>query len=518
MNSSRRDFIKTVLLASGAVLTSWDDVSAMAAEVPTDVAMLNFSKAHAFFRDRGARPTFPPSKKKIDVVVIGAGSAGLAAAWRLRQAGRDVLVLENEPSAGGVLRYPAPTWQGITYPLGADHFYEFTGPGFDFFNALRLDPIPTVPDAIYFEKDRIAVDWWRPGAGAAGMLPEGEHEAFGKFAAALRTMNIPAYPLRTVLPAVIREFDSVRALPFVREFKSSVLQEVLNLYSLSTFGVGLDEVNLYAFLNFYARELGVGGQPQKRMTLRGGPGELAARAVKVIGPEAFRTNAAAVNVFNYDDGTVDVNYVDTESGEPFTITARAVMICASKRITRAIVPDLPAPRAVDMHGVRYAPYINIAMCCSAPLFSKRAFTYWLGDRQRIFSDIVDVTASTDALAGIPNRKGGSFVYVMSCPRPEIERPRLQQKPWLAEFAQRGLTALETLVPDARSKVQEMHVFSWGHSHVIPAVGSYQKLLPSIAEPFGRIFFAGADSDLAPSINHAVDSALYTAEQILALKK
>ena len=37
------------------------------------------------------------------VVVVGAGIAGLAAAWQLRQAGVDVIVIESEPRPGGVI-------------------------------------------------------------------------------------------------------------------------------------------------------------------------------------------------------------------------------------------------------------------------------------------------------------------------------------------------------------------------------------------------------------------------------
>ena len=37
------------------------------------------------------------------VIVVGAGIAGLAAAWELTRAGADVVVLESERRAGGVI-------------------------------------------------------------------------------------------------------------------------------------------------------------------------------------------------------------------------------------------------------------------------------------------------------------------------------------------------------------------------------------------------------------------------------
>jgi len=39
-------------------------------------------------------PGYRSDKKKADVIIIGAGLAGLLSAWHLRQAGFDVLVLE----------------------------------------------------------------------------------------------------------------------------------------------------------------------------------------------------------------------------------------------------------------------------------------------------------------------------------------------------------------------------------------------------------------------------------------
>ena len=52
------------------------------------------------------------------MVVVGAGIAGLAAAHRLREQGRDVLVLEGSPEVGGVLR--RRTVAGVAVDVGAE--------------------------------------------------------------------------------------------------------------------------------------------------------------------------------------------------------------------------------------------------------------------------------------------------------------------------------------------------------------------------------------------------------------
>ncbi len=48
----------------------------------------------------------PPTGKR--VAVVGAGPAGLAAAWYLRQSGHAVVVYDQHPEAGGTVRYAIP--------------------------------------------------------------------------------------------------------------------------------------------------------------------------------------------------------------------------------------------------------------------------------------------------------------------------------------------------------------------------------------------------------------------------
>jgi oxygen-dependent protoporphyrinogen oxidase len=57
------------------------------------------------------------SSRDADVLVIGAGLAGLAAADRLRQDGLDAILLEREGEAGGRAR--SEQWEGCTIELGA---------------------------------------------------------------------------------------------------------------------------------------------------------------------------------------------------------------------------------------------------------------------------------------------------------------------------------------------------------------------------------------------------------------
>lgn len=79
-----------------AILTG--EVHASEAETPA----MDASRAAL---DPSAEPPLPEPQWTVDVLVIGSGPAGLAAAWEATQAGADVLVLEAASDAGGNGRF-----------------------------------------------------------------------------------------------------------------------------------------------------------------------------------------------------------------------------------------------------------------------------------------------------------------------------------------------------------------------------------------------------------------------------
>src|ERR1700749_2079638 len=103
--NSRRDFIKFVVAGSVAAGCPIDHslIAAPAeARTPTPGAAPQIDGEHfEICHDVRAGPAFdsPPVTRKVEVVIIGAGSAGLSAAYFLR--GKDFLLLEKEDHFGG---------------------------------------------------------------------------------------------------------------------------------------------------------------------------------------------------------------------------------------------------------------------------------------------------------------------------------------------------------------------------------------------------------------------------------
>jgi hypothetical protein len=58
------------------------------------------------------------------------------------------------------------------------------------------------------------------------------------------------------------------------------------------------------------------------------------------------------------------------------------------------------------------------------------------------------------------------------------------------------------------------VYGWGHSMVIPTVGSYLKLAPIISRTHGNIQFAHSDNDIAPGLENAVWHGVEAARRVM----
>jgi monoamine oxidase len=230
-------------------------------------------------RERGA------VKKLVDVTIVGGGAAGIAAARRLADAGRSVLLVEALPRLGG-RAWTAPV-AGMPLDLGCGWLHS-------------ADRNPLVPLAVAegMEVDRSAAAWGTQfrGLGASAAARDRAWQAYEAFGERLRR-NLP----KSDRAGEAMAGDARK--PFVDAVSGFVN------------GVEIDRLSAKDFLAYDD------AASQTNWRLPGGYGTLIAALGRKL-PAALGTRATAIS----EDGTVRV---ETDKG---SIEARAVIVAVSTAV------------------------------------------------------------------------------------------------------------------------------------------------------------------------------------------
>jgi len=145
--SSRRRFLKQLSVGAGAAGLGLFAPSAWAAPARSGSGT--------------AAPLAPPSAPK-EVIVIGAGLAGLAAAWELDEVGHEVTVLEAKSRPGGrVQTLREPFADDLYAEAGGVAFSEAYSVAMGYIDALGLERAewarPDLPQVYHLKGDRFVV-------------------------------------------------------------------------------------------------------------------------------------------------------------------------------------------------------------------------------------------------------------------------------------------------------------------------------------------------------------------------
>lgn len=210
------------------------------------------------------------------VVVVGAGLAGLVAAYELRAAGHEVTVVEarmrpggrvrtvREPFADGLFaeagasRIPDHhTWTvqyARTFGLELDPFYPTSGMNVNLFRGRRFfQPVGTAPDYSALGLDMGSGD---PGAGLFALVAQ----RIGPLIGEVGDITDPAWP-----PPALHRYDRMSTLAMFRE--QGLSDDIIDAVVLGiTDQAGLDEVSALWFLRELAAEIG----ETVKLKIRGG--------------------------------------------------------------------------------------------------------------------------------------------------------------------------------------------------------------------------------------------------------
>jgi oxygen-dependent protoporphyrinogen oxidase len=290
-----------------------------------------------------------------DLVVVGAGIAGLSAAWRARRAGRSVVVLEASPRVGGVIRTDRVGGYRVeraaaAFPSTAEHLLEIhaslpEGP--------RVHEPPREANRQFLLTTRGLVSLPRspPAFLASPLMPMG--------AKARALLEFARGPRRGGAPETAHGF--VR-----RRFGRTVAESLLRPLTLGIYGADPSDLGLadaFPALATMERESGSlfralsrrrGAARREMRTFEGGM-ETFPRAIAAALGDAVRTGVGATALRGDAEGVAVVGSDGVERR-----AAEALLATTADAQARLVEPLSEAAAAI-LGAVRYAPMVVVAV-------------------------------------------------------------------------------------------------------------------------------------------------------------
>lgn len=486
-------------------------------------------KVGHLLRDGGAKKT-DDSPDVADVVVVGGGIAGLAAAWRLSPAGLDVRVLELESFVGGT-----STWgdDGVApYPWGA-HYLAAPNPearaalrlleqmgvvkGWDAANRPQFDArlLCHAPQERLFYRGA-----WHPGLVPPDALDDKDREDMDRFQDLEHELTTkvgrdgrPAFQIPLALSSRdpdLLALDRIDMRTYLERegFTSPFLRWYVRYACLDDFGAEPEEVSAWAALHYFA------GRKLKTPELEGshflvwpeGNGKLA-RALLERANASIRLDALVTALDVLPDNHVDVHWMDVREGTARRTRARAVVLAAPAFISKRLLP-----KAAERLPVRTSsPWVVANMHVTRPIDPNMAWDSVLYDAAGL--GYVDARHQLTQLS-----EQTVLTYYRAYGGPDVVEARksLVQAPW-ARLADDVLRDLHAAHPYLREEIERLDVCVWGHAMPRPRPGFLtDRPFEPLVRLDERIVWAHADQPGMALFEESQASGVRAAETLASL--
>ncbi len=470
MNSNRRDFIKFVVAGSVAAGCPVD-LSLLAAETPKQPAVEGEDNRICHQVRDGKIFTRPPSSSRYDVVIVGGGISGLAAAYFSRS--RDFLLLEKEPHWGG--NAYAMDYQNSLYATGSAFLYK-DDYAFGFAREIGLEPLPINSSDSTIVKGEYTPDTWGDGL---DKLPYSAtvREGFKKFKKELLTIDLKKRE---------KEMYGTRLSDLLKGYPDE-LKQWWDAYGASNYGAATEDAAAgVAVLEM--QELARESVADDRYTWPGGLGAMTNKMLEILQPkygQRMRTGATTVAVVPSGQ---DVQVTYMQGPELKTVSTKAVIMATPKFIARRIVEGIPEKQSEAMHQIRYAPIPVVNLIFDKPVFNKGYDTWCPGNT---FTDMVPADWV------VRNQPGHQQKYnILTCytPMKEDDRGYLLTEGSTRKIAANVLKDFQKLLPGLNVDPLEVHIYRRGHPMYMSTPRLFTEVQPLARQPMDRVFFANTDSE------------------------
>lgn len=504
-------------------------------QVPGALVDRAFEWGHAL---RGAAP-LPRAQalEPVDVVVVGAGAAGLSAAWRLAGAGvRSLRVLEVDEGPGGTARsgrnavsafpwgahyLPAPTREGGPVMRLLSGMGLVTGVDDAGRPRFAEQALVREPDERLFYRGT-----WYDGlylrAGASGedlrQLQRFE-QAMDALSKARDGQGRKAFDVPLERGSDDAEWTALDRLSMEEwlhqeGYTSPRLRWLVDYACRDDFGADAAAVSAYAGIWYFAARHGEGTGSDGYLTWPEGNGRLVAELQRALGPGQLATRAL-VHAVEPVDGGVAVHAVEAGTERPAGYLARRVVLAVPRFVAaRVYVPWRQAPPAF-LPAFQYTPWAvanltvsehpggrGVPLAWDNVLYESKSMGYVVATHQR--ERMVD---------------GGPTVltwyYPLSEPDVKAERERLLSSGY-ADWEALVMADLSAAHRDIGRTAERLEVMRWGHAMVRPRPGFlFGPERRAAAVPAGAVHFAHSDLGGLALFEEACHHGVRAAEEVLA---
>jgi hypothetical protein len=460
---------------------------------------------------RGAAPSRPAEWESHDVVIVGAGVAGLAAAWRLARAGvRDVVMLELEPEVGGTSRSTA------SYPWGA-HYVIAPSPVNGVMQQL-LDEMGVLENGAPAEQFRVRDPEerlfyrgrWYEGlylyAGAShediGQLRAFEAE-IARWSSWRDERGRRAFEIPMELGSDAAEVTALDRLSMAqwldaRGFTSPRLRWFVEYACRDDYGTLLHDTSAWAAIFYFASR-----DQRPVVTWPEGNG----RIVRHLARSApARTGWLAARI------TPDGEIHAWRGAEVRGIRAKRVIFAGPQFVARRVIPSRETSSETSS-DFTYGSWMVANLTLRGRPSSKGFPPAW--DNVLYDSPSLGYVTATHQRGIEHGPTVLTYYYALCGSDPRQERQRLlsgNREAW-AEVA---LADLSRAHPDIRALATRIDIMRWGHAMVRPTPGFiWGDARRNAARPHGAIHFANTDLSGIALCEEALHHGVRAAEEVLA---